>query len=227
METKGIIRRSKSPWSSPLHIVKKPNSEYRPCGAYVQLNNKRVEDRYPVPQAIPMKDITTTSCCKALLTWISHFGLPLNITSDGGRQFISQLWNELAINLGIHTKNTTYFHPQCNGIIERFHRQLKASLKAKLNNSNWVDELPLILLGIRSVPKEDLGCSSSELVNGTTLRLPGQFFESTPTSTIETDVFLSRIKNSMTKIRATPTSFHGNNKGHTISETLKKTNYVF
>ena len=31
----------------------------------------------------------------------------------------------------------------------------------------------------------------------------------------------------MTKIRATPTSFHGNNKGHTISETLKKTNYVF
>ena len=53
------------------------------------LNNKRVEDRYPVPQAIPMKDITTTSCCKALLSWISHFGLPLNITSDGGRQFIS------------------------------------------------------------------------------------------------------------------------------------------
>ena len=31
----------------------------------------------------------------------------------------------------------------------------------------------------------------------------------------------------MTKIRATPTYFHGNNKGHTISETLKKTNYVF
>ena len=51
METKGIIRRSKSPWSSPLHTVKKPNGEYRPSGDYRQLNNKTVEDRSnPVPQ---------------------------------------------------------------------------------------------------------------------------------------------------------------------------------
>ena len=91
-----------------------------------------------------MKDITTSSCCKALVKWVSKFGVPINITSDRGRQFISRLWNELTNMLGINTKNTTSFYPQCNGIIERFHRQLKSSLKAKLSDNNWIDNLPLI-----------------------------------------------------------------------------------
>ena len=47
------------------------------------------------PDAMPMKNITTSSCCKALLKWVSKFGVPINITSDRGRQFISRLWNEL------------------------------------------------------------------------------------------------------------------------------------
>ena len=50
-----------------------------------------------------------------------------------------------------------------------------------------MDELLLVLLGLRSAPKEDLGCSPSELVYGTTIRLPGEFFE-TPTSSAEQDV---------------------------------------
>ncbi|GFS86398.1 retrovirus-related Pol polyprotein from transposon opus [Trichonephila clavipes] len=45
----GIIRPSKSPWASPLHVVKKSNGEYRPCGDYRRLNSVTVLDRYPVP----------------------------------------------------------------------------------------------------------------------------------------------------------------------------------
>ena len=50
--------------------------------------------------------------------------------------------------IGAQSALTTEYHPQANGIIERFHCQTKASLKAKLNTSNWVNELPLVLLGI-------------------------------------------------------------------------------
>ena len=49
LERDGIIRRSSSPWVSPLHIVKKPDGSWRCCGDYHRLNNVTVPDTYPLP----------------------------------------------------------------------------------------------------------------------------------------------------------------------------------
>ena len=139
-------------------------------------------DRYTRwPEAIPMVDVTAESCASALLTgWISRFGVPTTITTDQGQQFESELWHSLMNLLGTTLLRITAYHPQANGLVERFHRHLKTGLKARLTGSNWVADLPVVLLGIHATLKEDLSCTSAEMVYGTTLRLPGDFF-SAPT----------------------------------------------
>ena len=129
------------------------------------------------PEAIPIVDMTASSVAQAFVNgWVARFGIPSVVTTDRGRQFESTLWKELTHLLGCTRLRTTAYHPAANGLVEHFHQQLKTSLKAHQNTAHWVDSLPLVLLSIRSTLKEDLKCRAAELVYGTTLRLPGEFF---------------------------------------------------
>ena len=80
--------------------------------------------------------------------------------------------------LGTQLHRTMAHHLQSNGSVERFHRQLKFALRARLSGPNWIKELPWVLLGIRTTPKEDLGCSTAEMVYATPLVVPGDFVTS-------------------------------------------------
>ena len=108
------------------------------------------------PEAIPVSDISAASCANALIRgWIARFGVPSNLTSDRGAQFTSALWAELGKTLSIKNINTTAYHPQANGLVERFHRTLKAALMATGEATSWMGRLPHVLLGIRTARKED------------------------------------------------------------------------
>ena len=99
--------------------------------------------------------------------WIARFGVFSTVTTDHGSQFESALWTQLMQLLGSKRIRTTAYHPIANGFIERLHRQLKAALKSHPNPTYWADLLPLVLLGIRTTLKEDIHCTSAELVYGT------------------------------------------------------------
>ena len=151
--------------------------------------------------AIPLTSIIVEAVAQAFLSgWISRFGVPSTIVTDCGRQFESQLWNNLMSLLGSKRARTTAYHPQTNGMVERFHRQLKAALKAQLDPAAWMDYLPLALLGIRTALKEDISSTAAEMVYGTTLRLPGEFFTTTLPNPSD---FISNVKNHFQSIHPT------------------------
>jgi len=144
------------------------------------------------PEVIPLSDTSALSCARALIThWITRFGLPDNLFSDRGPQFTSELWSSVANLLGIKLHFTTAYHPQANGLLERFHRHMKEALRARLTDANWVDALPWVLLGIRTAPKEDLNSSSAELVYGFPITVPGDCL---PTQSAHTSVSLPQLR---------------------------------
>ncbi|BHF58122.1 hypothetical protein SprV_0100107100 [Sparganum proliferum] len=160
--------------------------------------------RWPI--ATPIPNITADSVAHAFFEhWISHYGIPSTITTDRGQQFESRLFNNLTDLLGCSRIRTTAYHPSSNGLVERFHRQLKASLRAHDNPSHWSEHLPLVMLGIRTALKPDLECSAAELVYGTTLRIPGVFFGySQRPADLDPSDYVQRLRQVMTHLRATP-----------------------
>jgi len=98
------------------------------------------------------------------------------ITTDQGSQFESNLFEALMKLLGSKRTRTTAYHPESNGIVERWHRSLKAAIMCQAN-AEWVDALPIVLIGFRTCYKEDIRASTAELLYGKTLRIPGEFFD--------------------------------------------------
>ena len=130
------------------------------------------------PEAIPIADSTAETVARAFVqTWIARFSTPSTVTTDHGQQFESNLWRAFTQLLGTKHLHTTAYHPAANGLVERFHRQLKSALKAQPHPDRWTEALPLVLLGIRASLKEEISCTAAELVYGINLRLPGEFFQ--------------------------------------------------
>jgi transposase InsO family protein len=102
------------------------------------------------PEVIPNPDITDDTVAHALLTGsISRFGCPQTITTDQGCQFESHIFNSLARMCGIELTRTTAHHSANIGLVERFHRTLKAANMFHADQQ-WREALPLVLLGIHT-----------------------------------------------------------------------------
>jgi hypothetical protein len=135
-------------------------------------------------EAVPLSDITAAGCAAALFSgWIARYGVPAAMTSDRGVQFVSAVWEAICKRLNIQHKLTTAYHPQANGMVERFHRQLKEALRSRAAAADWEQHLPWVLLGLRAAPKDDSGVSAAELTFGCQLTLPGELIGAPPAAT--------------------------------------------
>ncbi|BHF69194.1 hypothetical protein SprV_0301223700 [Sparganum proliferum] len=78
--------------------------------------------------AIPLPNAQTEAIVNAYVSrWVAMFGAPSTVTTDRGAQFESTLFQTLLSFFGCACIRTTAYHPSANGMVERFHRQLKPS----------------------------------------------------------------------------------------------------
>ena len=126
------------------------------------------------PDAIPLKSIETERVAEALWEIWSRVGIPRKILTDQGTQFMSGVMVEVNRLLSIQGKATTPYHPQCNGLVERFNGTLVSMLKKLVSEQPrcWDRFIPALLFAYREVPQESTGFSPFELLYGKTVRGP-------------------------------------------------------
>ena len=105
---------------------------------------------------------------------VCRFGMPIVIHSDQGREFENRIMQELCILCGSHKTRTTPYHPESDGLVERFNRTLLMMLAmfASKNREDWDDLLPAVMMVYRSSVHETTGFSPYRLMFGEECTLP-------------------------------------------------------
>ncbi len=102
--------------------------------------------KYAVVTSIQYKDAQTVA--KAIFEqWFCKFGIPAQIHTDGGKEFVNKLLAELCEVLNVQHTKTTPYHPQCNAQVEVFNKTVKKYLASYVDETtlNWEEFLPALL----------------------------------------------------------------------------------
>ena len=117
------------------------------------------------PEVRVMTTTTVSKTLNVLREWFSVHGIPEQIVTDNGPQFIAEEFDEFTKRNGIkHVKSAPY-HPASNGLAERFVQSLKQSLKASANDGRSLcQRLSSYLLTYRSTAHATTGVPPCKLL---------------------------------------------------------------
>ena len=94
-----------------------------------------------------MKAIDAEAVAEELMKLVSRVGIPKEILTDLGTNFTSRLLAELYSLLHVNALQTNPYHPQTDGMVERFNVTLKEMLRksAQEDGKDWDKLLPYLL----------------------------------------------------------------------------------
>ena len=126
------------------------------------------------PEAVPLKSTDSVHVAEALLGMWARVGIPKEVLSDRGTQFVSDVMKQVHRLYAIRGLTTTPYHAQCNGLVERFNGTLKTMLKKLCDEkpNTWHRYIAPCLFAYREVPQTSTGFSPFELLYGRTVRGP-------------------------------------------------------
>lgn len=126
-------------------------------------------------EAIPIRNHTAPVVARALMVHVfSRFGTPLQLLSDRGPEFESELFNQLMKWLEIDKIRTTPYKPSTNGCVERLHKTMNSMLGKVVSESqrDWDDRLPLVMAAYRASPHSSTGFTPNRIFLGRENRMP-------------------------------------------------------
>ena len=127
------------------------------------------------PLVFPVPDQKSLRIVKLLVEeLVPLFGVPEALLSDRGTNLLSHLMMDVCQMLGTKKLNTTSYHPQCDGMVERFNRTLKSMLRkhAATHGNQWDQYLSGVLWAYRNTPHEATREKPSFLLFGVDCRSP-------------------------------------------------------
>ena len=104
-------------------------------------------------EAFPMKNKCADTVANILVEHIIlRFGMPMVIHSDQGREFENGLMKSLCTLLGCTKTRTATYHPESDGMIERFNRTCLMMLSMFVNDrrDNWHKLSPFAMHAYRT-----------------------------------------------------------------------------
>lgn len=105
------------------------------------------------PEAVPLQKATSKNIAKELFLLFSQVGIPKEILTDQSTPFVSRLMADLCKLLKVKQLHTSVYHPQTDGMVERFNQTLKRMLKRVVaeDGRDWDLMIPYVLFGVREV----------------------------------------------------------------------------
>jgi hypothetical protein len=138
-------------------------------------------------EAYALPNIEAITVAKKFVNeFIARFGVPLQVHTDQGTQFTSQLMTEICKLLGIHKTRTTALHPSSDGMVERFNRTLEnmISMYVNTNQTDWDKYLSLLTMAYRSTPQESTNLTPNMLMLGKEINLPIDLIVGSPENNV-------------------------------------------
>uniref|UniRef100_A0AAX7U441 Gypsy retrotransposon integrase-like protein 1 n=1 Tax=Astatotilapia calliptera TaxID=8154 RepID=A0AAX7U441_ASTCA len=173
----------KTPSRAPLQPLPVISTPFERLGMDVvgPVEKSRAGNRYMLvitdyatkyPEVFPLKSVKAKSVAFCLVQFFSRVGFPREILTDRGTNFMSTLLKQVHQLLGIKGLRTTPYHPQTDGLTERFNQTLKQMLRKFVNDTgtDWDQWLPYLLFAYREVPQVSTGFSPFELLYGHEMR---------------------------------------------------------
>ena len=122
-------------------------------------------------EVVVMKDSDALHTIEALREMFSRWGIPRQLVTDNGPQFVSNMFQRFMKSNGIKHVLSAPYHPATNGLAERFVQTMKQALKASKKDGNvtQTQRMGRFLLSYRNARHETTNTSPAELMLGRTL----------------------------------------------------------